>query len=205
MSSDRLETLGTVLVVAGVAALLVPALFPVQQVLYHETRVGETGNESQLEQQGYTVVAYENLSARGQELYVEALRVEGPHTVPVGEGAAAFPYRTQASLRDIEDYERRRTLTSIVIERPPDADLPPADEPVEMVEYEAEERERSPNQSEIERRQRQTARYDVMQVRRGMPPLTASSNLLRLGVIAFGVVAVGVGGYLRASPRRSGE
>jgi len=104
-----------------------------------------------------------------------------------------------------QDYEQRRALTSIVVERPPDADLPPADEPIEMAEYEAEERESSVNQSEIERQQRQTARYDVVEVTRGTPPLTASSTLLRLGAIAFGVVAVGIGGYLRASPRRNGE
>lgn len=203
--SDRLDTLGTVLVVVGVLAVLLPAAFPVGDVLYHETRIGETGNESQLERQGYTVVAYENLSERGQELYVTALESSEPYTVAAGQGAAEFPYRMEASLRDVEDYERRRVLTSIVIERPPDADLPPADEPVEMVEYEAEERDTSPNRSEIERRQRQTARYDVMQVRRGLPPLAASSNLLRLGAVALGVVAVSVGGYLRASPRRTGE
>lgn len=201
--SDRLDTLGTVLVVAGVAALLLPALFPVQQVLYHETRAGTTANESQLERQGYTVVSYRNLSARGQEIYVAALETGGEYTVPVGEGAAEFPYQRPANSGEIEEYERRRALTSVVIERPDDADLPPPDEPVEAVAYEAEEREGSVTRSELEQRQQRTARYDLMTVRQGTPPLTASSNLLRLGAALFGVVAIGVGGYLRASPRRA--
>jgi hypothetical protein len=58
------------------------------------------------------------------------------------------------------------------------------------------------NQTEIERRQRQTARYDLLTVRQGPPSLTDASNLLRLGTALFGVVAIGVGGYLRASPRQ---
>ena len=200
---DRLDTLGTVLVLAGVAALLLPALFPVQQVLYHETRPGTTANESELERQGHTVVEYENLSARGQEIYVAALRTPGEYTVPVGQGAPEFPYQRPANFSDGDDYQRQRALTSVVVERPEDADLPPPDEPVEVVAYEAEEREGSVNRTELERRQRQTARYDLLTVRKGTPPLTASSNLMRLGAALFGVVAVGVGGYLRASPRRT--
>ena len=91
----------------------------------------------------------------------------------------------------------------MVIERPDDADLPPPDEPVEAVAYEAEEQEGSVTRSEVEQRQQRTARYDMMTVRQGTPPLTASGNLLRLGAALFGVVAIGVGGYLRASPRRT--
>jgi len=200
--SDRLDTVGTVLLVAGVAALLLPALFPVQQVLYHETRAGVTANESELERQGYTVVEYGDLSERGQSIYVAALETPGEYTVPVGQGAAEFPYERPENFSEISDYQRRRALTGVVIERPDDADLPPADEPVDVVEYEAEEGAESVNQSELEQRQQQTARYDLMTVRRGTPPLAASSNLLRLGAALFGVVAIGVGGYLRASPRR---
>lgn len=203
--SDRLDRLGTALLVVGVAVLLLPALFPVQQVLYHETRAGTMANESELEQQGYTVVAYENLSARGQELYVAALESPEPYTVPAGQGAAEFPYETPSGFEEIEDYERRRALTSIVIERPDESDLPPPDEPIEMVEYEADQRPESVNQTAVEQRQRQTARYDLMTVEKSTPPLTATSNLLRLGMAVFGVLAIGIGGYLRASPRRNGE
>ena len=202
--TDRLDTIGTVLLVAGVAALLVPALFPVQQVLYHESRAGTMANESQLERQGYTVIAYENLSERGQEIYVAAIETPGEYTVPVGQGAPEFPYQRPANVSEIEDYQRQRALTSVVIERPDDADLPPPDEPVEVVEYEAEERGEPVNETAIEQRQRQTARYDMLTVRQGTPLLTASSNLLRLAVAMFGIIAIGVGGYLRASPRRNG-
>ena len=201
--SDRLDTLGTVLVVIGVAAILLPAAFPVQQVLYHETRAGTMANESTLEQQGYTIVAYENLSERGQDIYVAALESPEPYIVPAGQGAAEFPYETPAGFEDIEDYQRRRALTSIVIERPDESDLPPPDEPIEMVDYEAEQRS-SVNQTALEQRRQQTARYDLMTVEKSTPPLTASSNLLRLGAVALGAVAVGLGGYLRASPRRTG-
>lgn len=203
MNADRLDTVWTALLVVGVAALLLPAMFPVQQVLYHETRAGTTANGSQLEAQGYTVIAYENLSERGQEIYVAALRTGGEYTVPIGDGAAEFPYQRPDNYSEIRDYQRQRALTSVVIERPADADLPPPDEPVDVVEYEAEEQAGSVNQTEMEQRQRQTARYDLMTVRRGTPPLTDASNLLRLGAALFGVVAIGVGGYLRASPRRT--
>jgi len=202
MSRDGVETLATALLVVGVAMLLLPALFPVQQVLYHETGAGTTANESQLRAQGYTVIGYENLSQRGQEIYVAALRTNGEYTVPAGQGAAEFPYERPANFSEITDYQRRRALTSVVIERPSSADLPPADEPREMVEYEAEREEAGTmNQTVIAQRQQQTARYDMMTVRKGAPDLTASANLLRLGSALVGVLFVGVGGYLRSRPR----
>lgn len=203
MNADRFDTIWTALLIVGVAALLLPAMFPVQQVLYHDTGARTTANGSQLEAQGYTIIAYENLSERGQEIYVAALHTRGEYTVPIGDGAAEFPYQRPDNYSEMRNYDRRRALTSVVIERSADVDPPPPDEPVDVVEYEAEEREVSVNQTEMEQRQRQTARYDLMTVRRGTPPLTDASNLLRLGAALFGVVAIGVGGYLRASPRRT--
>ncbi|MFC6755955.1 hypothetical protein ACFQER_03560 [Halomicroarcula sp. GCM10025894] len=94
MNGEELaDTAGTVLLVLGVTALLGPALFPVQQVLYHETRAGTMADGPELRAEGYTVIEYENLSERGKEIYVDALRSpDGAYTVPVGQGASEFPY-----------------------------------------------------------------------------------------------------------------
>ncbi|MDS0281331.1 hypothetical protein [Haloarcula onubensis] len=214
MSRDIAETASTVLVVVGVVALLGPALVPVQQVLYHEVGAGTTMNGSQLEAEGYTVVGYENLSERGQEIYVAAL--ESPdreYTVPVGEGAPEFPYDGAVEADRREDYRTYQRLTGIVVERPDDADLPPPAEPVGRIDYQREQRDERPTsqnateseadtqrQRALERREQAIGRYDLLTVRKGSPPLTDPANLVRLGAVAFGAVALGVGGYLRSRP-----
>jgi len=211
---DIAATASTVLLVVGVAALLVPALVPVQQVLYHEAGAGTTANGSQLEAEGYTVIAYENLSQRGQEIYVTAL--ESPdreYSVPVGEGAPEFPYDGASEADRREDYRTYQRLTGIVIERPDDADLPPPAEPVGRIDGEREQRpEQSASQNAtdsenaaqrepaLEQRERAIGTYDLMTVRKGSPPLTDPANLLRLGAVAVGAVALGLGGYLRSRP-----
>lgn len=214
------ETLGSqrvaaALVVVGVALLVAPALVPVQPVLSHDTGPGAMANASQLEAEGYTIVAYGNLSERGQELYVRTLRNGGQYRVPLGEGAEEFTYPTYEELGEIEGYEERRALRSIVVERPPDADLPPADEPVERVEELAERREErreraaeageatpepDPDRPSLDERRQQTARYDVVSTETAPPPLTATGSLLRLLSACVGIVAVGVGGYRRSLP-----
>ncbi|MDS0258109.1 hypothetical protein NDI56_01650 [Haloarcula sp. S1CR25-12] len=210
MGRDVADTAGAVLLVLGVAALLVPALVPVQQVLYHQTDDGATMNGSELEAQGYTVVAYENLSERGKEIYVAALRSEDEYTVPDGQGAPEFPYTGAEDFGEVtssEEYEQRRRLTSIVIERPENASLPPADEPVDRIDRRPEPPEAettserdSVNRSRIEQRRQAIARYDLMTVRRGTPPVTDSGTLLRLGSVLAGTLFVGLGGYLRSRP-----
>ena len=214
MSRDIADTAVTVLLVVGVLALLVPALVPVQQVLYHEVGAGTTANGSQLEAQGYTVVAYENLSERGQEIYVAALEsAEYEYTVPAGEGAPEFPYDGASEPGDAETYRDYQRLTGIVVERPDDADLPPPAEPVGRLDH---ERERLAEQATtrngtdgenvsqkrraLERREEAVRTYDLMTVRKGSPPLTDAANLLRLGSVAVGTVAIGLGGYLRSRP-----
>lgn len=198
----RHTTLSGALVVLGIALLVTPALFPLQPVLYHDTRRGTMANESQIEQEPYEVVAYENLSERGQALYVRTLRADGEYRVGLDSGAPDFAYPTSAELAAADDYEARKELRGIVVERPPNADLPPADEPFHIAENaheRGERRETASNQTQAELR-RQIARYDVMTTRTDKPPLTAPSSLLRLISALAGVLAIGTGGYLRSKP-----
>lgn len=202
----------TALVLLGVAALVVPALVPVQPKLYHDTRAGVTGNATEIEQQGHEIVAYEDLSDRGQELYRRALRADGEYGVPVGEGASAFPYPTATELAETEDFRERNAMTAIAIERPPDADLPPADEPLDRAEHRPIQREgpegvtdgeaeRTPRETaSVEDRRRQIARYDLVRTHTGRPEFTALPNLLRFLSVAVGAVAIASGGYLRSLP-----
>lgn len=198
----RYTTLANALLVAGVALLVAPVLFPIQPMLYHDTHQGTVGNESRIEEEGYEIVAYENLSERGQQLYVRTLRAGGEYRVPVDEGAPDFAYPSPGELADIRDYRERRTLQGIVVERPPNADLPPPDEPVEAAERDNRHAEKRGTESEqsIDARRQQIARYDVLTTRTDRPPLTASSSLLRLLSTAAGIVVLGTGGYLRSTP-----
>jgi len=213
MDRSIADTAAVVLLAVGVAGLLLPALFPAQQVLYHEVDDGTTANGSELEAQGYTVVAYENLSDRGQDIYVEALRSpERRYTVPAGEGAPEFPYtgaNDSGPVENAEEYQQRRIQSSIVIERPEDADLPPAAEPVQRVDRELEERQAAAEdepgtpkearlEARLEQRRAETERYDLMTVQKGTPRATDSGSLSRLGGVLLGTLAIGVGGYLRS-------
>lgn len=188
------------LVVVGLALLLAPALFPLQPVLVHDTRGGGIGNASTIE---FDVVAYENLSDRGQELYVTTLRSGGRYTVALGDGAPEFTYPTPEELAAANTFSARRALTVIVIKRPATGDLPPADEPVRQASWIAERPETeagpAPNLTVAEIRQR-IARFDLMTTKTGLPPLLSTPSLLRLLPILAGVVSLGVGGYLRSKP-----
>lgn len=212
-------TPGGVLVAVGVLLVVWPALFPVQPVLYHDTGPRTMANGTDMERQGYTVVAYEDLSERGQQLYVATLENGGTYTVPVGEGASEYAYPTVDELGEVEDFRERRAMQRVVVERPPDADLPPADESVEFAEERLrdrrEGREERRNRAEeegetpptpttetpsIEEMRQQTARYDLMSTRTDLPPLTAPQSLARLLSVLLGVVAVGAGGYVHSRP-----
>jgi len=195
--------IGIALVAAGVVLLLVPSLAPVQQVLYHETGPGTVENGTTLEREGFTVVEYEELSDRGQELYGRALRNGGRTTVPVGHGASDFPYLAESELAEYENYEERERARSVVIERPDGSDLPPADEPLRAAEYrvreDGENEQSTPSEAEIQQRESEIARYDVMATYSGEPPLNGTQHLLRLLALLAGVVAIGTGGYLLAT------
>ena len=174
---------------------------------------------SELRAEGYTVIEYENLSERGREIYEAALRSPGgAYTVPVGQGAPAFPYDGADGLGDVNGraaFDERQRLTSVVIERPDDADLPPADEPVERLEAERPPRDdtaadgretagqnetAAASERQLEQRRQVVAKYDLVTVGQRTPPVTDSGTLLRLGSVLLGTVAVGVGGYLRSRP-----
>jgi len=220
--TSRIEgvSLSGALVVLGVVCLVAPALLPADPVLYHDTRPGIPASGAELEEAGVTVVAYEDLSERGQELYVRTLRDGGSYTVARGQGASDFAYPTAderegASIRRPDDHPG-----AIVIERPDNADLPPADEPVRYADRLAEEQRREsgsgsdrqesgsdseqesegPSDEEIEALREEIARYDLMVTQTDQPSPSTSTNLLRLLSVAVGVVALSVGGYRYSLP-----
>ena len=198
----RTSTASTVLLVAGIVLLTAPALFPIQPVLVHDATPGTVENASAIRADGYSIVAYENLSERGRELYVRTLRNGGEYSVPAGEGAPDFSYPTSGELGDADGYRERTALEGVAVERPPDADLPPPAEPLDAAEHLRERFEATnrtaPSQSELRRR---IARYDLLTTRTDRPPLRDPASLARLVAAAAGVLALGVGGYLRSKPR----
>lgn len=131
----RTPSLSIVLVSLGVVLLVALVLFPIQPVLYHATRRGTLDNRTVIEERGYEIIAYANLSDRGQELYVQTLEHDGRYRVPLGADAQDFAYPTDGELGDARDYEERNALEHVVIERPPDANLPPPDERLEAAEH----------------------------------------------------------------------
>lgn len=208
------------LVAVGLLLLVAPAFAPLQPVLEHDTTGESFQNESSLEAEGYRVVEYENLTDRGKELYVRTLESGGTYRVPVGDGAADFRYPSAAEVDAQEGYEARLALSHVVVERPPNATLPPADEDVEHAVEMVENRREARNEEEREGTttegttasqeprttrsdaeiRRQAARYDVMETRTTKPGLTSRPALLRFGAAALGIVLVGTGGYLSSKP-----
>lgn len=195
-------TQSTALVACGIALLVLPVLVPIQPVLYHDTRRGTIDDRAELEEQGFDIVAYENLSERGQSLYVQTLTNGGEYRVPRGEGAPDFAYRTPGEVDAAEGYQERRMRRAIIIQRPNTSDLPPPDEPMRAAEdrHEPPEERGTEDTPSVEERRNQIARYELMTTRTGRPPLTATDSLLRLLSTVLGVSFLGVGGYLRAQP-----
>lgn len=201
---SRNSTLTTALIVAGIALVLAPMLVPIPTVLVHDTRDSTVAGPDELRQRGYTIVAYENLSERGRELYVETLEHGGRYTVSEGEGAPAFDYSASRG-SGAGDGTSRFRAGRIAIERPSDADLPPPDERVDDVRYAVEERRQranrtggsAPTAADI---RGQSRRYDAMSVRTSKPPLGDPTAIARLVSAALGIVSLGVGGYRRSQP-----
>lgn len=210
------------LLALGVTLLVAPAVVPIQPVLHHDTRPGTVQPRSELAAEDVKVVAYENLSERGQELYVRTLRSGGHYHVPLGEGAPDFEYPSPDDFGDERRFGPGSDTGRTVIERPPDADLPPPDEPTEEADEPREpprargERagrpptdaggETPPGEDDqtsgptIEDRRRLIARYDVMVTQTSPPSLTSRATLLRVLSTVGGVLALGIGGYLRSKP-----
>ena len=197
----RKSILSTVLLVAGLVLLIAPALVPIQPTLVHDTTRGTIENASEITGDGYEIIAYENLSDRGQELYVQTLRSGGTYSVPVGEGAPEFRYSTAGELGKAESYQERNALQGVVIERPVAGDLPPPDEDVTMAEQILEHNQRANESglSEAELR-RQIGRYDLVTTRTARPPLRDPASLAHVGIAVLGVLAIGTGGYFRSKP-----
>ncbi|ELZ00851.1 hypothetical protein [Natrialba asiatica] len=183
--------LGTAFVVLAIVLFTVPALFPVQAVLTHDTRDSTSDGQEQLEEQGTKIVEYDNLSEKGQELYVQALENGGEYRVSTEQGAPEFDYMTSVELAQRQDENPEHQPGFIAIERPDDADLPPADEPSN--------RGPSENDEEYEQHREQVQRYDLMTLSKGPPPLGATPQLLRLAASLLAVISFGIGGYLLSS------
>lgn len=188
--STRRNKAGSALVVVGVCLFVLPAIFPVQSVLVHDTGPRTSANATELEESGVTVIAYENLSERGQELYRESLDARGEYYVDEGEGASAFPYPSPEELRGQQETSRFLMLGTVAIDRAGHDDLPPADE--YRVGGDA-ERNNSVDEEDI------TNRYDLMETRKGQPQLGEPAQLGRLAAVLLAVVCLGVGGYLLSS------
>jgi hypothetical protein len=187
----RRNTLGTTLVALAAVLFVVPAFFPVQPMLLHDTGSTVPGEPEMIRDDGYEIVAYGNLSDRGQDLYVQALENGGEYAVSQGEGAPDFAYPTDAERRAAYRNGTSVRPGSIVIRRPADdAGLPPADERAFGPRREGE--------TDEERRER-ALRYDAMDTRTEQPDLGAPTQLARLVAALLAVVSMGVGGYLLSS------
>ncbi|WP_424019407.1 hypothetical protein ACOZ4N_08030 [Halorientalis pallida] len=206
--------------VVGAVLLIAPALAPVQPVLYHEVDGPLITEKSALEERGVDVIAYENLSDRGKDLYERALRNGGDYQVPAGQGASDFQYRTELEADDESEPRRRFGPRVIAIERPEDSDLPTLDERVpdrrppdsepdeaagtgssETV-GESSNTTETPADGTGDRppEQQEENEYTLLRTSLGQPPLTDSGNLLRFVAVLAGVVMLGSGGYLRSKP-----
>jgi hypothetical protein len=192
---NRRNTLGTALVVLAVVLFVVPAVFPVQPVLIHDTDRSTRDSPSELREQGIPVVAYENLSERGQEVYVAALESED-YRVGRNAGAPDFQYPTSAERREAFEADNISGTGMVVIERPEDDSvLPPPDERF----FGPREEEEAESEEELEERRERVLRYDAMMTATGQPPLGSTRQLLRLGAVMLAVVSLGTGGYLLSS------
>lgn len=112
------RALAALLVVLSLPLFGVPALVPVEDVRHHQSSpyLGESATLGA--DAAVTVVAYENLSDRGQSLYRATLENGGSHWVHKGEGAEGFGYPGAGD----------DAVPTVVVDRAGATDLPPADE-----------------------------------------------------------------------------
>lgn len=116
---NRVVLGAVVLVGVGLAGIVTPLAFPPDDVYKHDTSkaFGEPDNrtmvQNMLDSENATVIAYPDVSDRGQQIYRDALAT-GP----------AENYRTD---RPAPDWSYDDTWY-VIIERPNGTDLPPADE-----------------------------------------------------------------------------
>lgn len=185
--SNGRSKLGTALVIISVGLFVLPAFFPVQPVLVHDTGPITFDGPDEFEEEGIEVVRYENLSERGQELYVQTLKSGGEYQVSPGQGASDFEYLTSKERSTAQSMNPNERPGMIIVERPTDTDLPPADEPdIGAPEGDVEEGER----------RQHVQRYDMMSTATEPPSLGSATQLLRLGAAILAVVSLCLGGYL---------
>lgn len=180
---------GILFILIGVGLSTAVLLFPVEQVHVHDTRSGTTLNESTADQYGYKILEYENLSDRGQELYVKTLENGGLYRVPVGKGADDWSYPTEDELRPPGPNapDNYTANTDVIIKRPEnDSHLPPADENPESAKVEG------PNQSTVKD-------YDLMETRTKKPPIGSGAHIPRLGGLVLSLTSLTTGAYLLVS------
>jgi len=175
---ERRTTFGVGLVLAGLLLCGLALAFPVDPVRVHDTRGATNMNESVAEGYDYRVVEYENLSERGQELYVKTLENGGVYRVPVGQGAEDFGYAAPGE---------RKAYRGLLIERPAnDSHLPPADEHPSMAE-------------DVPANESTVTRYESMSTQTKRPPVGSGAHLPRLLGLAAGIAALTAGAYLLVS------
>jgi hypothetical protein len=141
----------------------------------HEHRTGPSTdfpNASFAESHGFTVVSYENISERGRTIYRKTLENDGVYRVPLGEGAAEFEYVTDEELANTENVSTAIKQKSVVIERPANASLPPADEV------------------------RSNSTLETMSATTTRPPLSATAWVPLFASVGLGVLLVLASGYL---------
>jgi hypothetical protein len=157
------------LLIAGLALLAAAVAVPVGQIDKHDTRAQSMQSNEEITA-SYTVLAYEELSDRGREVYRRALENDGTYAVPEGEGASEFTYLTRDELNGMSP-EQQRQATQYVIDRRGASSLPPADES-------------DPD-----------ARYDLITVGTYDPEFPSEQHVPNLAAAAVGLVCLGVGGY----------
>lgn len=178
---------GIALVIISMGLFVLPALFPVQPVFVHDTGPITFDGPEEFEKEGIEVVSYENLSERGQELYVQTLKSGGEYQVSLGKGASDFEYLTSTERSTAQKMNPNERPGMIIVERSTATDLPPADEPDIGA--------REGDVEEDERRQH-VQRYDMMSTATEPPSLGSATQLLRLGAAILAVVSLCLGGYL---------
>ncbi|MHB9287533.1 hypothetical protein ACKVMT_10915 [Halobacteriales archaeon Cl-PHB] len=181
------KRIGAGLVVLAVCLFTLPALFPVQTVLMHDTTAVTFDGQEQIEAEGVEIVSYGNLSTYGQELYVNALENDGKYSVPPGEGAEDFEYLT-GSERRAAFGETNHRPASIAIDRANVRDIPVADEPFA---HEV--------GTGLDEHGQKVQRYDMMQTTVERPSLSEPRQLVRLVGLLLAVLSLGIGGYQLSS------
>lgn len=158
----------------GVVLITMPVIAPPTPVLEHDSGMSvRSANASELAAQSYAIYQYENLSDRAREIYRDTLRKGGQHRVPLGEGASEFQYLDREALRASEDEPLRGSAeTAVVIVRPTDSSLPPADERLGQ------------------------DRYDAMTTREIEPAVGSGAYVPQFAALLVGVNVVCLSGYL---------